>query len=85
MAPRPGGTSGHREEPRQWPHDRIDLGRPAQPDVVGLILDDHRRSEELMRPLRDAGSERSQEFAMTTLADRYLAIYERVIAGRTAA
>lgn len=36
----------------------IDLGRPVQGDVVDLILDDHRRFEELLRDLRDSSSDR---------------------------
>ena len=36
----------------------IDLGRPAQGDVVDLILDDHRRFEALLRELRDSSSDR---------------------------
>ena len=36
----------------------IDLGRPAQGDVVDLILDDHRRFESLLRELRDSSSDR---------------------------
>ena len=36
----------------------IDLGRPVSGDVVELILDDHRRFEELLRDLRDSTSDR---------------------------
>ena len=36
----------------------IDLGRPVAGDVVELILDDHRRFENLLRDLRDASSDR---------------------------
>ena len=36
----------------------IDLGRPVAGDVVELILDDHRRFEELLRDLRDSSSDR---------------------------
>src|SRR3954471_17283635 len=36
----------------------IDLGRPVSGDVVDLILDDHRRFEELLRALRDSTSDR---------------------------
>jgi hemerythrin superfamily protein len=36
----------------------IDLGRPVQGDVVDLILDDHRRFEELLRSLRDSSADR---------------------------
>jgi hypothetical protein len=38
--------------------DAIDLGRPVSGDVIDLILDDHRRFEELLRQLRDASSDR---------------------------
>jgi len=36
----------------------IDLGRPAEGDVIELILDDHRRFEELLRRLRDSSEDR---------------------------
>ena len=36
----------------------IDLGRPVQGDVVDLILDDHRRFEDLLRSLRDSTADR---------------------------
>ena len=36
----------------------IDLGRPVSGDVVELILDDHRRFEELLRDLRDSTADR---------------------------
>lgn len=36
----------------------IDLGRPESGDVVDLILDDHRRFEDLLRKLRDDTSDR---------------------------
>src|SRR3954470_5210969 len=36
----------------------IDLGRPVSGDVGDLILDDHRRFEELLRALRDSTSDR---------------------------
>lgn len=36
----------------------IDLGRPVSGDVVGLILEDHRRFEALLRDLRDSSSDR---------------------------
>jgi hemerythrin-like domain-containing protein len=36
----------------------VDLGRPVTGDVVDLILEDHRRFEELMRQLRDSSSDR---------------------------
>jgi hemerythrin-like domain-containing protein len=36
----------------------IDLGRPESGDVVELILEDHRRFEELLRKLRDDSSDR---------------------------
>jgi hemerythrin superfamily protein len=36
----------------------IDLGRPAQGDVIDLILEDHRRFEELMRTIRDSSADR---------------------------
>ena len=36
----------------------IDLGRPAEGDVVDLILEDHRRFEDLLRRLRDSSDDR---------------------------
>lgn len=36
----------------------IDLGRPVAGDVVDLILEDHRRFEQLLRQLRDSTSDR---------------------------
>jgi hemerythrin superfamily protein len=46
----------------------IDLGRPISGDVVELILDDHRRFEELLRDLRDSSSDRDAvRHALSTL------------------
>ncbi|MDP3889752.1 hemerythrin domain-containing protein [Nocardioides sp.] len=36
----------------------IDLGRPTAGDVVELILEDHRRFEELLRQMRDSSTDR---------------------------
>ena len=36
----------------------IDLGRPLQGDVVELVLEDHRRLEDLLRRLRDSSDDR---------------------------
>lgn len=36
----------------------IDLGRPSSGDVIDLILDDHRRFEDLLRRLRDGSQDR---------------------------
>ena len=36
----------------------IDLGRPSTGDVIDLILDDHRRFEDLLRRLRDSSQDR---------------------------
>jgi hypothetical protein len=36
----------------------IELGRPVSGDVVELILEDHRRFEQLLRQLRDSTSDR---------------------------
>ena len=36
----------------------LDLGRPGTGDVIKLILDDHRRFEELLRLLRDSSEDR---------------------------
>jgi hemerythrin-like domain-containing protein len=36
----------------------MELGRPTSGDVVTMILDDHRRFEELLRRLRDSTSDR---------------------------
>ncbi|WP_262850296.1 hemerythrin domain-containing protein [Mumia quercus] len=40
------------------PTSAIDLGRPVSGDVIDLILDDHRRFEDLLRQLRDASADR---------------------------
>ena len=46
----------------------VDLGRPIAGDVVELILDDHRRFEELLRDLRDSSSDRDAvRHALSTL------------------
>ena len=46
----------------------IDLGRPVSGDVVGLILEDHRRFEALLRDLRDSSSDRAAvRHALSTL------------------
>lgn len=46
----------------------IDLGRPESGDVIELILNDHRRFEDLLRQLRDASSDReSVRAAFSTL------------------
>jgi hypothetical protein len=49
----------------------IDLGRPTQGDVVDLILDDHRRFEELLRDLRDSSSDR--DAVRSALAELHVA------------
>ena len=36
----------------------VDVGRPVSGDVIELILQDHRRFEDLLRQLRDATSDR---------------------------
>ena len=36
----------------------IDLGRPTPGDVIDLVLEDHRRFEELLRTIRDSSSDR---------------------------
>jgi hypothetical protein len=36
----------------------IDLGRPVSGDVIDLILEDHRRFEDLLRTVRDSSSDR---------------------------
>jgi hemerythrin superfamily protein len=40
------------------PSTAIDLGRPTSGDVIDLILDDHRRFEDLLRQLRSSASDR---------------------------
>jgi phosphatidylinositol alpha-mannosyltransferase len=42
------------------------------------VLTDHELSDQL----RDRGNARAEDFAMSSLADRYLEIYQQVIAGR---
>jgi hypothetical protein len=49
----------------------IELGRPVSGDVVELILEDHRRFEQLLRQLRDSTSDRDavrQAFAALHVA-----------------
>ena len=53
------------------PSTAIDLGRPTSGDVIDLILDDHRRFEELLRQLRSSTSDRDavrQAFATLHVA-----------------
>ena len=38
----------------------LDLGHPISGDVVDLILDDHRRFEDLLRQLRDSSTDRDE-------------------------
>lgn len=50
------------------PTSAIDLGRPVSGDVIDLILDDHRRFEDLLRQLRDASADRDAvRWAFATL------------------
>jgi hypothetical protein len=49
------GAMGGIREPMSTP---IELGRPVSGDVVELILDDHRRFEQLLRQLRDSTADR---------------------------
>ena len=51
--------------------DNTDLARPAEGDVLDLILDDHRRFEALLRELRDSSSDRSA--ALRALAALHVA------------
>ncbi len=53
------------------PSTAIDLGRPTSGDVIDLILDDHRRFEDLLRQLRSSASDRDavrQAFATLHVA-----------------
>jgi hemerythrin superfamily protein len=53
------------------PSTAIDLGRPTSGDVIDLILDDHRRFEDLLRQLRSSTSDRDavrQAFATLHVA-----------------
>ena len=53
------------------PSTAIDLGRPTSGDVIDLILDDHRRFEDLLRQLRSSASDRDairQAFAALHVA-----------------
>ncbi len=40
------------------PTTAIDLGRPTSGDVIDLILDDHRRFEDLLRQMRSSSADR---------------------------
>lgn len=59
------------------------LVEPGEPLALRDALDAALHDEELSKRLRTAGDSRADEFAMTALADRYLAIYESVIAQRS--
>lgn len=53
------------------PSTAIDLGRPTSGDVIDLILDDHRRFEDLLRQMRSSDSDRDavrQAFATLHVA-----------------
>ena len=53
------------------PSTAIDLGRPTSGDVIDLILEDHRRFEELLRQMRSSASDRDavrQAFAALHIA-----------------
>ena len=53
------------------PSTAIDLGRPTSGDVIDLILDDHRRFEDLLRQMRSSDSDRDavrQAFAALHVA-----------------
>ena len=53
------------------PSTAIDLGRPTSGDVIDLILDDHRRFEDLLRQMRSSTSDRDavrQAFATLHVA-----------------
>ena len=58
----------------------IDLGRPISGDVVGLILEDHRRFEALLRDLRDSTSDRDAvRQALATLHVAHAVAEEREV------
>ena len=58
----------------------IDLGRPIQGDVVDLILDDHRRFEDLLRDLRDSSQDRDAvRHAFATLHVAHAEAEERYV------
>ena len=56
----------------------IDLGRPVAGDVVDLILEDHRRFEDLLRRLRDSSADRDAvRRALATLHTAHAEAEER--------
>jgi phosphatidylinositol alpha-mannosyltransferase len=54
------------------------LVEPGEVDQLAAALDRVISDHDLARRLRDAGSERAEQFAMTLLADRYLEIYRSI-------
>jgi phosphatidylinositol alpha-mannosyltransferase len=62
--------------------DRVDalLAEPGDPDSLAAALTEAITDPELRARLVAAGAERAGGFAMSTLADRYLEIYERLVA-----
>jgi phosphatidylinositol alpha-mannosyltransferase len=62
--------------------DRVDalLAEPGDPDALAAVLLEAITEPELRARLVAAGAERAGGFAMSTLADRYLEIYERLVA-----
>jgi phosphatidyl-myo-inositol alpha-mannosyltransferase len=61
------------------------LVEPGDADALATALAAAVHDETLAGRLRDAGSRRAEEFAMTSLADRYVEIYRRVISAGAAA
>ncbi|WP_375001056.1 hemerythrin domain-containing protein [Aeromicrobium sp. CTD01-1L150] len=58
----------------------IDLGRPVAGDVIDLILDDHRRFEDLLRQLRSSDSDREKVLeAFSTLHVAHAEAEEKLV------
>jgi hypothetical protein len=58
----------------------IDLGRPVSGDVIDLILEDHRRFEDLLRMIRDSSSDReTARRAFATLHVAHAVAEEEVV------
>jgi phosphatidylinositol alpha-mannosyltransferase len=60
--------------------DRVDalLVEPGDPDALGATLREALRDPDLRATLEAAGATRADGFAMSGLADRYVAIYQRL-------
>jgi phosphatidylinositol alpha-mannosyltransferase len=61
------------------------LVEPGDADELAAALQQVLTDQDLSDQLRDRGTSRAEDFAMTSLTDRYIEIYEQVIATRAIA